>query len=561
MSDEKRAEVIYFGGAIITMDDDRPEVEAIAVAGGRIIATGQKDYVMRAKTDGTRLVDLAGKTLMPAFIDPHGHFMNALQIIRWANVSIPPVGPITKIADIVTVLREHVKKRSLKKGDWIIGYGYDRSNLAEARELEAADLDPYFPDNPVLIMHCSGHGAVLNSAAFAATGMDESTPTPPGGVIVRKEGTNIPAGLIMETAFLPIFGNMPQPSEQEMLDALFEAQQVYASAGVTTCQEGATVAKDLRFLRKGAEQGLLYLDVVSLPMIIELPALAREYAPDLRGGPAEVPDEAPEAFGFYWNRLKLQGFKFTLDGSPQGKTALWTEPLLTTGPGGEENWRGQPLLPPEIVFKALEEVYGKGIQIFCHANGDAAVDMAIEGMRAAGAKAADDRRTVIIHSQCMRPEQLDDYAELGFSPSFFTSHCFFWGNDHLANLGERRASFISPMASAIKAGLVCSNHTDFSVTPIDPFRPLWSSITRQTRDGRVLGPEERIDRWNALKALTINAAWQIFEEDQKGTIEAGKLADLVILDANPLTVETDDILNIKVLETLKEGVTVYPPKA
>ncbi len=558
MSAEKQAEVIYFGGAIITMEDGRPEVEAIAVADGRIIATGQKEYVMRTRTDDTKLVDLAGKTLMPSFIDSHGHFMNAPQVVKWANVSGPPVGPITKIADFIPVLQEHVKKHGIKKGEWIIGYGYDRVTLAEARELTRDDLDPHFPDNPVMLIHVSNHGAVLNSAGFAAIGMDQSTPTPPGGVILRREGSNEPAGLIMETAFLPIFGNMPQPSEEELFDTLFAAQQIYASAGVTTCQEGATHAKDLRFLRKGAEQGLLYLDVVSLPLILEVPALLKEYAPSFQGGPMELPDEAPDAFGFYKNHLKLGGIKFALDGSPQGKTAFWTEPLLTKGPGGEDNWRGQPLFPPEKVFAAMAEIYDKGIQIFCHANGDAAIDMAIEGMRGAGAKAADDRRTVIIHSQVMRPDQLDDYVELGFSPSFFTMHTFFWGEEHTVNLGEKRASFISPMASAIAKGLICSNHTDFSVCPMDPMRVMWSAVTRRSLGGKVIGPAERIDRWNALKALTINAAWQIREEDQKGTLEAGKLADLVILDANPLTVETDDILKIKVVETLKEGVTIYP---
>ena len=557
MSTEKQADVIYYGGTIITMDDDRPEVEAIAVADGRIIATGQKEYVMRTKEDDTVLVDLEGRTLMPSFIDSHGHFMNAPQIVKWANVSGLPVGPVTKIADIIVVLQEHVEKLGIKPGEWIIGYGYDRVSLEEGRELLATELDPYFPDNPVMLIHSSNHGAVLNSAAFAEVGMDETTPTPPGGVINRVEGTNKPAGFIMETAFLPIFGNMPQPTEQEMLDTLDAAQQIYASAGVTTCQEGATHAKDLRFLRKGAEQGRFYLDIVTLPFILEVPALMREYAPDFQGGPMEMPDTSQQAFGFYQNRLKVQGIKFTLDGSPQGKTAFWTEPLLTPGPGGEENWRGAPLFPPEKVFEALEEVYSKGIQVFCHANGDAAIDMIIEGAELAGVKASQDRRTVIIHSQVMRPDQIENYVELGFSPSFFTMHTFFWGSEHEANLGKQRASFISPMQTAIDAGLICSNHTDFSVCPMDPMRVMWSSVTRQAREGQVIGPDERIDRWNALKALTINAAWQIREEDQKGTIEAGKLADLVILDGNPLTVETDDILTIKVVETLKEGKSVY----
>lgn len=284
---------------------------------------------------------------------------------------------------------------------------------------------------------------------------------------------------------------------------------------------------------------------------------AKEYAPNFQGGPMALPDETPQAFGFYKDHLKLQGFKFALDGSPQGKTAFWTKPLLTKGTGGEDNWRGQPLFPPEVVNKALKAVYDKGIQVWCHCNGDASIDMMIDGSRAAGAKADQDRRTVIIHSQCIRPDQLPQYAELGFSPSFFTGHTFFWGEEHMANLGPERASFISPMKSATANGLRCSNHSDFSVTPMDPMRMMWSAITRRSRAGKVIGPDERVDRWDSLKALTINAAWQLREEDQKGTIAVGKLADLVILDGDPLTVPEDKILDIKAVETFKEGKSVY----
>jgi len=551
------AERIFRGGTIVTMDDARREVQAVAIAGGKILAAGDEAEVMKTKTDATEIVDLGGKTLMPSFVDAHGHFMNAPQIVKWANVSGPPVGPVTKIADIITVLQDHVKKQGIKQGEWIIGYGYDRSNLAEGRELLASELDPAFPDNPVMLIHSSNHGAVLNSAAFKAVGYDETTPTPPGGIINRVEGSNKPAGFLMETAFLPIFGNMPQPSERELLDTLHEAQQIYAAAGVTTCQEGATHARDLAFLRKAADQELLYLDIVSLPFVLEVPALVREYAPDFAGTPNDIPDEAPQAFGSYRNRLKLQGIKFTLDGSPQGKTAFWSKPLLTPGPGGEEYWRGQPLFPPEQVTAALAQVYAKGIQVFAHCNGDASIDMMIDGAQAAGVKADEDRRTVIIHSQFQRPDQLEAYAELGFSPSYFTVHVFYWGEEHMANTGIERASFISPMKSAATKGLVCSNHSDFSVTPMDPMRMMWSAVVRTTRTGRVLGPDERIDRWESLKALTINAAWQIREEDRKGKIAPGMLADLVILDANPLTVETDRILEIKAVETFKEGKSVY----
>ncbi len=551
------ADTIYRGGTIVTMVEGRPHVEAVAVAAGRILAAGSEADVMATASDGTRIVELAGHTLMPSFIDAHGHFMNAPQVVTWANVQGVPAGPVTAVADVVAALQEHVRRRGLKPGDWVIGYGYDRSNLAEQRELTVDDLDPFFPDNPVLLIHSSNHGAVLNSAAFAKVGYDANTETPPGGVILRKPGTTVPAGLIMETAFLPIFANMPQASEQERLDTLDQAQQIYARVGVTTCQEGATNAADVAFLRKAAGQGLLYLDVVSLPFVFDIPELVKQWAPDFRGGPMELPDDARSAFGVYRDHLKLAGIKLVLDGSPQGKTAYWTAPLLTDGPGGEKDWRGEPTLPPEVITEAVGEIYAKGIQIFMHANGDAAIDLAIEGLRAAGAHAGDGQRPIVIHSQCMRPEQLDAYVELGINPSFFTAHTFYWGDEHLANLGPQRAAFLSPMASAIGKGLHCSNHTDFSVTPMEPMRVMWSSIMRTSKRGTPIGPDERIDIWQALRSLTIEAAWQIFEEDRKGTIEPGKLADLVILDANPLAVDTDELLTIGVVETVKEGATVY----
>lgn len=555
------AEKIFRGGPILTMDDARRQVEAVAIASGRILAAGTEAEVMNTQNDATIIVDLKGNTLMPSFIDAHGHFMNAPQIVQWANVSGLPVGPVTCIADIVTVLKGHVEKLQIKPGEWIIGYGYDVTNLSEGRQCSRDDLDPHFPDNPVMLIHSSNHGAVLNSRAFAEVGMDATTETPPGGLILRKEGSNEPDGLIMETAFIPIFIDIPKPSEEALLDILDAAQQIYASAGVTTCQEGALNAKDLKFLRKAAEQGRFYLDIVGLPFVLEVPTLIKEYFPNFDGGPMEIPDTASESFGVYKNRFKLAGVKLTLDGSPQGKTAFWSEPLLTDGPGGEKNWRGAPLFPPELVNQAVKALYDKEIPVFSHCNGDAAIDMMVDAARAAGVKADQDRRTVIIHSQFQRPDQLDAYVELGFSPSYFTAHTFFWGTTHVENAGQERAFFISPMASAIKKGLHCSNHSDFSVTPMDPMRMAWSSVTRQSREGEIIGPDERIDVWQALKALTIDAAWQIREEDSKGTIEVGKLADLVILDGNPMTVATDQMLEVKVVETLKEGVKVYPKTA
>ena len=218
----------------------------------------------------------------------------------------------------------------------------------------------------------------------------------------------------METAFLPIFAKMPQPSEAELLDTLDAAQQIYASVGITTAQEGATHAADLAFLRKGAEQGRLYLDIVSLPLFLEVPKLVAEYFPEFKGGPMAVPDAASESFGVYKNRLKLAGVKFVLDGSPQGKTAFWSKPLLTPGPEGEKDWRGAPVFPPELINKATAELFKKNIPVFCHCNGDAAIDMMIDAARLArsqgGSGPAYDHHPLAVHAA--RPAQLVCRARL-----------------------------------------------------------------------------------------------------------------------------------------------------
>jgi len=554
-------EKIFHNGTIVTITDAQPEVEAIAIGGGRILALGSEADVMALATDATEIVDLGGSTLMPSFIDPHGHFMNAPQMVTWVNVQGVPAGPITSIASIIEAITAHAAKFTPAPGEWIIGYGYDPTTLSDGRQLTRYDLDAAFPDNPIMLLHVSNHGCVLNSAGFAYFKMDATTETPEGGLILRVEGTNEPEGLIMEQAFAPVFAALPKPSEEQLLSQLDAGQQFYASAGVTTCQEGGTHAADLNFLIRAAEQGLLYLDIVALPFVMELPALVAEYFPTFVGGPMELPDTASQSFGTYMNRLKLAGVKIPLDGSPQGKTAFWTRPMLTPGPAGEENWSGIPLFPPELVNKAVAEFHSKGIQVFAHANGDASIDMLIDAVRAAGMTGTEDHRTTVIHSQFMRPEQIAAYVELGMSPSFFTLHTFYWGDVHVENWGEEFAFFISPMAAAKEAGLRMSNHTDFSVTPMAPMHVMHSAMTRLSRSGKVIGPDQRVDAMTALKAMTIDAAWQIREEDLKGTLEVGKLADLVILDANPLTAPVDALQGIKVIETFKEGTSVYKAAA
>lgn len=536
------AETLYRGGTVLTLDGKDRVAEAVAVRGGRVVAVGSDAELASLSGPATRVVELQGRALLPGFIDGHSHLSHALQFVHWANVSQPPVGPVTDIPGLIAVLQEHRRARGIGAGEWVIGYGYARDGLAEGRELTRDDLDAAFPDNPVMLLHVSGHGAVFSSRAFEMARVGADTPDPPGGVIVRKPGGTEPAGLVMETAMFPLMELLPKPDPASLAAALDDVQRQYASNGYTTIQDGATDANLLALLRGVAARGGLWLDVVSLPVV----ARAEDFEA-----------QAANTFGRYEARLKLGGIKFVLDGSPQGKTAYFTQPLLTGGPGGEKDWRGKPFMAPADYEKAFGELYRRGVQVWSHANGDAAIDMVIAAHDKAGAKAADDRRDVVIHSQFVRPDQLEAYRRFGIGASFFTNHAFFWGEVHRRNLGEERARFLSPLAAADALGVRFSNHTDYGVTPLDPLFTLWSATTRLTRNGTEIGPDQRVGTKVALHALTTGPAYLYREEDSKGSIEAGKLADFVLLDRDPLGVEPERLRELRILATVKEDRLVW----
>jgi predicted amidohydrolase YtcJ len=538
---DEPADVIYSGGVIVTVASANLTAEAVATLGGKVVAVGAREAVLKGwRGPGTTLVDLDGRTMIPGFVDAHSHFINAVEMANWVNVSSPPVGPVKDIAGIVAEVERFKDRTKPKPGEWIVGYGYDGTTLLDGRELTRDDLDAKFPDNPVVLIHVSLHGAVLNSAAFRAVGIDATTPTPAGGVTIRKPGGE-PAGLLMEQSYLPVYLKMPKASEAELLANLKPAQDRYASRGYTTVVDAPMDTPSISLYTKGADQKLFYLDLIGYARWLEFPEMVAQ------GTDFGAP---------YRNHLKWPaGVKIVGDGSPQGKTAFFTKPYMTGGPSGEKDWRGEPNVTLDSLKYLVRLAYDHNVQVEYHANGDAAIDMLLEAHEAAGAP--EGRRTTVIHSQFVRPDQLDKYVEYGFIPSFFTNHAFFWGDVHVKNLGEARASFLSPMKTARAKGLRMSNHTDAAVTPADPLFTIWTAVNRTTRSGRVLGPAERITPLEALKAVTLDAAYQYFEEASKGSIEVGKLADLVILSENPLTIDPAKIAEIRVLETIKEGKTVY----
>jgi predicted amidohydrolase YtcJ len=536
------ADLIIHGGNILTMEGDKPHyVEAVVVAQGKIVFAGAVTEAMGRKSANTVTKDLAGKTMLPGFVDAHSHFINAPTLSQQVNVSPSPVGTGDTVPQITAALKDWQAKTGVAAGGWIQAWGYDDS-LVKGGKLTKHDLDRAFPDHKVMVMHVSLHGAVLNSKALEWAGITRDTPTPEGGIIVRGPDGKDPQGLLMETAFLPVFARLPQPAQAEMLDLLKPGQMMYAENGFTVATEGYTHAKDIRLLQTAAAQKRLFIDIVSLPGFSEMDQWLNK---------PEFP------FGQWSNRLKLQGVKITQDGSVQGKTASYLEPLLTGGPQGQKNWRGSNTLPYDDFAKLFDTVRMAGLQIFVHANGDGTIRQVIKAAEAAGLKSSDDGRTIVIHSQMQHAQDLQRYVALGLTPSYFTNHTYLWGDVHRKNLGETRAAFLSPMASAMSAGLKASNHSDFNVTPLNPFLMLWTSMARTTRSGHVLGPEQRIDAYRGLQSLTTHPAWAYREEARRGSIAAGKLADFVIVSSNPLEVPVERIRDIKIAETIKEGKTIY----
>lgn len=541
------ADTIYVGGTILTINDAQPAAEALAVKDGKILAVGDRATLESSLTGAnTRIVDLAGKVLLPSFIDPHSHYYNALLVANQAKVYAPPSGPSKDVPAIIADIQRFATDRAIPKGELIVAYGYDDTVIPDGRLLNRDDLDAAFPDNPVRVDHVSMQGAVMNSLALQKYGYSAATVTPPGGVIVRREGSDEPFGLIMESAYLPVVAmTEPMTPEQEIANTK-AAQMLYAEAGITTAHEGATHLAYQQTIQRAADAGANLIDVITFPFITDLD-------PILAAFPVET-------LGKYNNRVKIGGAKITIDGSPQGRTAYFTTPYLTGGPAGETNWLGELTFPQDMVNGMVQKVYDLGVPLNLHANGDAAIDAFFIAHEAAAAGDLDkDRRVTMIHAQFTRADQIPKYLAYKIRPSYYTLHTYYFAEAHIKNRGIAQASYISPMRDSIDAGLHPSNHTDFVVAPLDQMFVLWSAVNRISRGGAAIGPGQRVTPLERLKAMTIWAAGHYGEQDAKGSLEPGKLADLVILDGNPLTVDPQATKDIKITETIKEGTTIYFP--
>jgi hypothetical protein len=542
------ADAIWSGGPIVTVNDAQPSAEAVAVRGGRIVGVGAlADVERRFRGPKTVRHDLKGRTLVPGFVDGHGHVtMVGFQAVV-ANLLAPPDGPVDSVEALQRTVREWMAANPwYREYGLVMGFGYDDSQLKEQRHPTREELDAVSADLPVVLIHQSGHLAALNTAALRKAGIGADTPDPPGGAIRRKAGSREPDGTLEETAqIMALMKLMPALGEAQQIALLKAGQELYLRFGHTTAQDGRTSPGSLKMLPRAAAKGLLKLDVVAYPDLL----MAGD-DPALRG---------PLHARTYTNGFRIGGVKLNLDGSPQGKTAWLTQPYFKPPQGQPASYAGYPTMKDEEAAAQVLRAFRNGWQVLTHTNGDAAIDQFLKAVESASSQVPRrDRRPVMIHGQTLRADQVDKVKALGIFPSLFPMHTFYWGDWHRDSvLGAERAANISPTGWLMQRGMMFSSHHDAPVALPDTMRVLSATVNRTTRTGQVLGPEHRVEPIVALKALTLWPAYQHFEEKTKGSIEVGKLADFAVLSDNPLTVPRETLADLKVMATVKRGRTVW----
>lgn len=542
LSQSRQETTVFTGGTIRTIDDAVPVAEALAMRGDRIIAVGTLDQVRAAAGRGARMFDLQGRTLLPGFFDPHGHVSMVGLQARYANLLPAPDGEGNDIPALQRVTRAWMDRHAelVRETGLVIGFGYDDSQLKEQRHPTRDELDAISDTVPVLFLHQSGHMGSVNSAALAAAGISASSPDPDNGVFRRREGSQEPNGVMEETALFAVMGALfMRLGAEANRQMIVEGAKFYARFGYTTAQDGRSSTDTCQMIAGLASQGALPIDILSFPDILTS---------------TDVMQTALFRRN-YEGRYRIGGVKLTLDGSPQAKTAWLSQPYFIPPAGQPASYRGYPAVSEQKALEMVDLAFANNWQIQMHANGDAAIDLLIAAVREARNKhGAADRRPVLIHGQTTREDQLDDLKTLGIVPSLFPMHTFYWGDWHRDSvLGPRRAEFISPCMSAVRRGMRFTTHHDAPVANPDAMRVLSATVTRRTRSGDILGPNERVPVEIALKAMTLWAAWQHYEDDRKGSLVAGKLADMVLLEDDPVTIDPDHLAGIKVSEVYKDG--------
>ena len=533
--------------------------QALYYENGIIQKVGTNEEILKLKDENTKVINMEGKTILPSFIDSHSHFSAVANSFLQVDLN-----ECTSFKEIKNKILEYKAKNNIADDEWIIANGYDNNILKEQRHPDINFLNTLEIDNPIVLKHKSEHMGVFNKNALEALEINETTKSPEGGKIEIKDGKL--TGYLEETAFVNYLKKVPMPSMDKLLKAYEKAQDEYLSYGITTLQEGYMSKELLNIYKELIKQNKLKLDVVGYPDYDSI----KEYAHTF-----------PSSYKKYNKHFKILGIKMILDGSPQGRTAWMKEPYEPEKQNiieNKEDYKGYPAMKYDDIVRNIKFARENGLQILAHCNGDATAEEYIKALQECeeneqsypkqeniqmqecaqqekklnnnNAKKIKDLRPVIIHAQLISKEDLLKAKEIGAIPSFFVAHVYYWGDVHIKNFGINRASRISPVKEAVDNNIIFTLHQDSPIIKPNMLETIWCAVKRQTKSGKILGEDERISVYDALKGVTINAAYSYFEETKKGSIEEGKKAQLVVLDKNPLEVPVDEIPNIEIIETI-----------
>lgn len=531
---------LFVNANIITMDTAQPQAEAMLIERDRIVWVGSNAEAEAYRSSAERVLNLQGMTIIPGFIDAHGHFPGSGLTEFAADLNSPPIGDVKSIGSLQSRLSAFA---DANPDGWILGIGYDDSLLAEKRHPTREDLDAVSKDRPVYILHISGHMGVANSVALALAGIDNTTPDPEGGVIVRDSSGNA-TGLLKETAGTQLQTLAMDFSAIDFMEMIDSAAAEYLRVGVTTAQSGGVDSRMLSGLSLASK-------LRRIPQRLELWPIWQTVGEALVAGEMKL-NPKPNDY------LSIGAIKIIADGSIQGYTGYLSQPYFHPH-HGDEDYRGFPVVPAQQLAEQVLAAHSAGYQLAIHGNGDAAIDMILDAIeKAQQAVPREDVRHIIVHAQMARHDQLARMKNLGVTPTFFSAHTYYWGDRHRdIFMGPERAARMSPARSAQALNLRYSIHLDTPVVPMNPMLLVWSAVNRVSASGAEIGPEEKVSVSDALAATTIDAAWQIHRDHELGSLTAGKLADLVVLDRNPLTVPALALRDIEVEQTYVGGRLYY----
>jgi len=522
-------------GRIVTMDPACPDADAMAVSGGRIAAIGSRDDLDGLRGPGTQILELGERVAMPGLVEPHIHLWSTVLFNAWTDCSAFASKTFESVLD--TLRRAAAQAQP---GQWIAGKLFDPSQYPGEPALTTDTLDQIAPDHPLVVANASMHFLYANSKALELAHITAQTPDPPGGRYFRENGHL--TGVVAEmSAMMPVLSAMPRMTREELLDGLVAILTYAASRGVTKVHEAATGAllgpSELDVLHGLAAGGRLTARITTA----QLDAVREAW------------EEAGVKPGDGDDMVRAIGWKVISDGSNQGRTGYLREPYLASDQRGAANCSA------EEIEDAVRYAHDRGWQAMVHANGDAALDRTVDAYQKVFASAEHkDLRHRIEHCSLATDGHFAAMAEIGVSPSFLMNHVYHWGEtlrDHI--LGPERASHLDRVASALRHGLRPSFHSDYDVSPISPLQAVQTAVTRSMAGGGTLNPAECISVEQALRAVTIDAAWQTHTDDVLGSLSPGKYADLVVLSGDPRSVDPSAIAEIAVHETRLGGAVAW----